>query len=390
MRAFVAFHILFYSLMWLSKTVHLLYFEEQHAVFNFGLSYSAMACAGYFSFFMGHLTDVWGFRRGLVVGGVLYGLGLVLRAFPDSSTVAVVSGCVAGLGASTCLGAMRVWMTTLSTDKSTERWVGIKGSATALGTAVGCGLVAVAPWGFRELLLLSGAGMLTMVGLIVRFVPPAAHPAPNWPRTSPWEGLAELFREHHRLFVATSVLGVTTGVYVSFIGPYLPLIMKEKGLTLTAIGLSTGALALVRFFCDPWVAGLVARFKNRGLAIYLIAEALIALVTAAFLLPVSPVGFVGFLLVRALFLGVSAISEEILWLRLFPKDRLGLFFGLNQSAFFVGDFVGGLVNGHLYKNFGLGTSIAVVLGIMLINSVLFMIMLNRRAGRDGSRLMVAA
>ena len=84
-------------------------------------------------------------------------------------------------------------------------------------------------------------------------------------------------------------------------------------------------------------------------------------------------------------IGFSANSEEVLWLRLLPKANLGLFFGLNQSAFFAGDFLGGIVNGYLYLHFGLSSCIQVVLAVMLLNSALFAGLLYRGGAAQNRR-----
>ncbi len=374
---FAAFHVAFFLLMWLSKTVHVLYFEESQAVVNFGISYSAMALAGYFSFFMGHAADVWGFRRMIAFGAVLYGIGLTLRIFPHSMAIAIGSGVIAGVGASTVLSSMRLWMLALADEASKVRMVGLKSSCTALGTAIGCAAVGFLPLTSEQILLASGLGMFLLSLVFVWKSARTEQAAVRGPVRSPWNGLSDLFIRHRRLALTTTILGMTTGLYVSFIGPYLPILLKDKGLSLSAIGLSTGAFALLRFFADPWIAKFIGRHKNQSLWIFAGAELMIALVTASFLFPISKTGAVLLLLLRSLSLGFSAMTEELLWLRIFPKESVGLFFGLNQSAFFIGDFTGGLMNGYVYKHFGLDSSIHVIMAIMLVNAGLFFRLLSR-------------
>lgn len=71
-------------------------------------------------------------------------------------------------------------------------------------------------------------------------------------------------------------------------------------------------------------------------------------------------------------LGCALISEEVMWAQRFPQENLGLFFGLNQSAFCLGDFLGGIVNGYFYKSLGMDKCIIIVLIIMLLNFILFL------------------
>ena len=381
---FASFQVVFFMCMWLSKTLHVLFFEKSGSVVNFGASYSAMALTGYFSFFLGHITDLWGFRRSLMTGCVLYAAGLALRVFPDSFAVAVGSGVLAGAGASMALSALRLQMLELSSGETRVHLVGIKSATNALGTALGCGLAGVVPVliakssgvdGMKVLLIMSAVGMLVLA-LVVAMAGPARAPksiAETVVKSveKPWSHFAKLFRDHRTLAMATSAIGVMTGLYVSFITPYLPLILKENGLSLLSIGLSTASFALIRFFVDPFIAQIIAKRPGEEFKIYVWAEIVIALLTGIFLLSVSKWAFVLLLLFRSASLGFSLIAEEAIWLKTFPKELLGLFFGLNQSAFFVGDFFGGLLSSVLYKSYGLDICILIVLAVMVMNLALF-------------------
>lgn len=412
MLYFAAFQVAFFACMWLSKTLHVLFFEANGAVVNFSASYSAMALTGYFSFFAGHLTDVWGYRKGLALGCMLYALGLALRLFPDSFALAVTSGVIAGAGASTALGALRVWMVGLSHEGSRVHLVGVRSATNALGTGLGCALAGALPFLFsndavamRPLLGLAAFGTFLLGGIVswplwsslrpsklfrrrrpgeisIADVGAAATKAPK-----PWQSLSLLFREHRRLTILTSVIGAMTGLYVSFISPYLPLIMKEKGLDMLSIGLSTGSFAIIRFLIDPFIAQWVSRHKASDLKIYLTSEVVVALITGAFLFQVSKAAFVILLLMRSASLGVSLVSEEVVWLRTFPVKSMGLFFGLNQSAFFVGDFIGGLMNGVLYKQFGLDICIQIVFAVMVVNGGVFYFFLRSKTSTPAAALV---
>lgn len=388
LRGFIVFQIVFFALMWLSKTLHLLYFEKEGAVANFGLSYSSMALAGYFSFGIGHLCDRWGFRRMLIAGGLLYGVGLALRTEASSSVVAISSGLIAGFGASSVLCALRVWMLSFAPSEERTLLVGLRSSTTAFGTAVGCAVAGLAPAFFSLRSILGFVGV-AMALLVLPFFFAGQDKGKNAVAQNQEKkpSLLEAFRLSPRIALIATILGASTGFYVSFISPYLPLILKEKGFDLVSIGLSTGSLALVRFFADPIISQWISRHRERSLSIFLAAEGGIALATAVFLLPFGHGAFLMFLVLRSLLLGFSAISEEVVWLGIFPKENVGLFFGLNQSGFFLGDFFGGLSNGFLYQKYGLNACIAVVLVVMLFNVALFLRLL---AGRQSGALRPAS
>lgn len=381
--AFSAFQIVFYAMMWSSKTVHILFFEKNGAMLNFGISYSAMALVGYFSFAIGYCADVFGFRRVMTLGCAFYALGLLLRIYSGDMTLAVASGLIAGVGASCVLCAARLWMLELSTENTTAQLVGVKSATSSFGTALGCALAGIIPAIYasegilRSILLGSGFSMLVLTLVMLWQMPETKSVSKESKISSPLNHVKSLFQEYRNLSTITLILGATTGFYVSFITPYLPLIMKDKGLNLLSIGLSTGAFALIRFFIDPVIARFVEDRKASSLQIFLVAEVVIALVTGSLLWSISKWAFVLLMVLRSASLGLSSIAEEVLWLRTFPKEKVGMFFGLSQSGFFLGDFIGGLVNGYLYKSFGLNSCIWIVLVIMLLNAMLFLKLLSK-------------
>lgn len=93
--------------MYLSKTVHALWFEENHALTSFGFSYTMMAIAVSLSFFTGKIGDKISPSFALKLGAIVYAIGLVLRVFIQSFLLAGFSGFVAGLGASLVIISLR-------------------------------------------------------------------------------------------------------------------------------------------------------------------------------------------------------------------------------------------------------------------------------------------
>lgn len=360
--------------MWVSKTIQPIHFENSHNLVNYGLSYSTMALIGYFSFLTGHLTDKWGAKKTVGLGGLCYAIGIFLRAFPTRPEIAILSGVFAGLGASAVLSSLRLWMLSLSNENTRAKWVGLKSSTTALGTAIGCALAGIIPSFTMEMrqIQIGAAGFLLFVSMVILFWSPGQkHRVAGPSGGTPWAQLLDVIKSHRNLAITTSLIGVLTGFYVSFVSPYLPLILKERGLSMQSIGLSIGAFSLIRFFADPLIAKLIQRHSQNSLKFFIGAEFFIFLVTGLFAIAFSPSVFIGFLLVRCFALGFSTISEELLWLQKFPKEKVGLLFGLNQSAFFIGDFLGGIVNGGLYQRFGLSACVIVALITIALNVGLF-------------------
>lgn len=376
---FSIFQVFFFMVMWTSKILHPIYFESAGSLANFGLSYSCMALAGYFSFLTGSFTDRIGSAKSLALGSILYSMGLFARAYPESKALAIFSGLIAGVGASMTLNSLRLWMLEKATSENKARWVGLKSSTAALGTAIGCALAGFLPTlSFLaipvKVILMSSGIALFVAGLAIFLFSHRNGTISSAKKVSPLRNIKKVFTEHRRLALFTSSIGALTGFYVSFVSPYLPLIMKEKGLSLESIGLSIGVFSLIRFLLDPMIARWIEKKKSDSLKIFLIAELSILFVTGIFAFTVSKEIFIGFLVLRSIALGFSTISEELLWIKKFPREIVGLLFGLNQSSFFLGDFVGGLMNGSLYQAFGLSACVIVAVAAIIANAYLFFIL----------------
>jgi MFS family permease len=391
---FALFHVLFFASMWLSKTIHPLFFEQAQTMTHFSLGYSAMAMAGYFSFIIGYYCDRMGYRWSLALGCLFYSVGLALRCFPQSSWVCVASGLVGGFGASAALSSMRVWMLDISTEKERARFIGTKSSMVALGTAVGCLLAGVLADGFFHLglkntLMLASVVMLGLAVLSGLFLRTHKTAGVNSNSKQEKRALWHFMLQNKNLAFWTTLIGVFAGFYVSFVSPYLPVILKNKGFDLLSVGLSTAAFSLVRFLVDPWIGKWMEARRDQAFRVYLTAEAVILLVTATFLIPLNPTSFVLFLFVRSLGLGFSTISEELTWLQIFPKESLGLCFGLNQSGFFIGDFLGGLINGRVFDAFGMQGCAGFALVIMILNAGLFMVFMRKTKSAQSAQMELA-
>ncbi|WP_413295168.1 MFS transporter [Bdellovibrio sp. HCB185ZH] len=373
LKFFAGFHVIFFMGMWISKTVHPVHFEHAHALQNFGISYSAMAAAGYFSFLIGHYCDRLGYRSTLAIGCVLYSLGLFLRVFPESAIISLLSGVSAGVGASTTITSVRVWLLQISDENSRARLLGVKGSGAALGSAIGCSVAGILAGKWlsisTETVLEIAAGLILLLSLLTFLITPA--PAHESISSKDKSSLFEFFLEKKIIAVWATSTGVFAGFYVSFISPYLPIIMKSKGFDMTAVGISTGLLFLIRFFLDPIIGRFIQDRKENSFVIYIAAEFAVLITTAAFLSPFNQHAFVLFLILRSVGLGFSTIAEDATWFKVFPQKSLGLCFGLNQSGFFLGDFLGGLVNGKLYSAMGLQGCAVAAMAVMIINAAVF-------------------
>ncbi len=357
--ALLAFQLLFFGGMWLSKMAHPLYFEEHSALPLFGISYATMALAGASTFFVGGFQDRWGPRGFIIAGSLLYALGLALRIYYTSTALAVLSGLLAGLGASVVLIGMRVWTFGVTTEESRPKVVGIRRVGQQIGTSAGTGAAGLALGVYG---LTSGArGVLLVAAVLVAGAATLALLAPGRVHTKSTAG------EHTEaeppskrpvaLALAVAALGAIGGLYTSFVTPYLPLILRDRGMDVALVGLVIGAVGVVTGLVGPAFA---ARVKSERALRALVAAESVALVATVLLIPGwGVIVAVTALTLRAIGFASSATSEEVVQGRYFPIAHLGLLFGVSQGGFLTGDALGGLASGFVYDVHGASTALAV-------------------------------
>ncbi len=373
-RRVVAYTFVFFAGMWLSKTVHPLYFDRHDHLVNFGLSYTAMALAGTTSVFIGRLADRWGPRAVLVAGTALYAAGMALRIVHDSALVAVVSGLVAGVGASSVFIGLRTWTLHNTTEDQRVGLVSRREFMTQAGTALGMGsagalaaFVGAGDPGYVTVLLLAAGCVLS--GLLL--VPPSRPRSVTGGAGADGGGEAgfrTVFRQYRGLALGIVGLGLLMGFYVSILSPYLPLLLAERGVPVALVGVVLAVASVVRLIAAA-VAGKFLRARS-PLAVFLVSESCCAAATLLLALSVSPWLAACALAVRGAFLLGATVSQELLQLNAFPGALAGVFFGLVQSAFLAGDSLGGAIGGWLYHQFGSSHTVLIATGLTLANALL--------------------
>ncbi|GHI96141.1 MFS transporter [Streptomyces olivaceus] len=371
-RRIVAYTFMFFTGMWLSKTVHPLYFNTHDDLVNFGLSYTAMAIAGTTSVFIGRLSDRWGPRAVLIGGTVLYSAGMTLRIVHDSAVVAVASGLVAGVGASSVFIGLRTWTLHNTTEEQRVPIVSRREFMNQAGTALGMGtagalaaFIGAGDRGYVCVLLLAAGCVLAGLFLI----PPGRTSTVSAGRAKAGgAGFATVFREHRGLALGVVGLGFLMGSYASILSPYLPLLLAERGVPVALVGVVLAAASVVRL-TSAAVAGKYLRERS-PLAVFLVSESCCAAATLILALSVSPWLAACALAVRGAFLLGATVSQELLQLNAFPGALAGVLFGLVQSAFLAGDALGGAVGGWLYHQLGSSHTVLIATGLTLANALL--------------------
>lgn len=301
--------------------------------------------------FTGALADRFGATRAVVVGGVLYALGLVLMSLSHTPLqLSASAGLLIGIGLSGT--SFSVILGVVGRAVPMEQRSMAMGIAAAAGSF---GQFAMLPGSQGLISWLGWSSALLALGLLVALIVPLAGMLKDRPLLSkgPEQSLAEALREAaaHRGFWLLSLGFFVCGFQVVFIGVHLPAYLVDQHLPATV---GTTVLALVGLFnvfgtyIAGWLGGRLA--KPRLLTVLYLLRAVVIL---AFLyMPLSVWSAYAF-----------GMAMGLLWLSTVPltNGTVATLFGVRNLSMLggivflfhqLGAFLGGWLGGYLYDHTG--------------------------------------
>ncbi|MBL8346558.1 MAG: MFS transporter [Rubrivivax sp.] len=324
--------------------------------------------------FAGALADRFGAFRVLVVGGLLYALGLVTMALATTGLAFTGSaGVLLGMAQSGTTYAIVYGVIARQVDPAKRSWaMGVTAAAGSFGQFL---MVPVETWligntGWQTALFVLGAMALAILPLAVGLREPA-HPAsaPGASHQSLGSALREAFAYPPFLLLTAGYF--VCGFHVVFIGVHMPSYLKDKGF---GPDVATAALMLIGLFnvFGTYAAGsLGQRLAKRHIlaAIY----GLRALVILAFVLvPVSAMSVYIFAATMGLLWLSTVPPTNAIVVQIFGVRHMSMLGGFVFLSHQFGSFLGVWLGGRLYDatgSYDVVWWIAVALGVfaMLIN-----------------------
>lgn len=308
--------------------------------------------------FAGAIADRFGLVRVLCAGALLYAAGLVMMAY--ASTPAQLhfgAGVLIGFGLSAC--SFNLVLAAFG-KLLPEQW---RPLAFGAGTAAGSfgqflfppiGNILIETLGWQQALVVFAFTLLPVLPLSVMLAtrgsgPSAAPSAAAAPNQSIAQALAEAFR--HRSYVLLVLGFFTCGFQLAFITVHMPAYLKDTGMpawvggwTLAAIGLANAAGSLG----SGW---LTARMPKRHLLAWIYFGRAVA-IAAFILLPPSPATAIAFGIVIGVFWLSTVPPTSALVMLMFGTKYMAMLYGFAFFSHQVGGFLGVLLGGILYEQFG--------------------------------------
>lgn len=376
------FSLLLYSGMWVSKTVHPLWFDQNQALENFGISYAAMAAAGASSFLLGKLISKVPLRLAMFIGCALYTIGLGLRIFP-SLPLAILSGVISGIGASTSLICLSSWPFEHEEERNRNRLFSysLLSSNLARGVVVtATGLLFFGP-SFTEsslqmLLLVSAMMPIAAFFLLYQAIPTFKAPPRRTGATHPPDQTSA-----NQTLYMLAIYSLVSGLTVSFVLPYLPILLTKQGLSEGTTVTTLGLCSVIVVLTQPILLQLVARNNMR--MVFSVSIAILAISTAL-------LAWDGWIVIFIIWVGIRFVAansvmyaQRTLEMQLIHKDMAQNGMGTLQSAFLFGDMLGGGVSGFLWAT-GFDAAIFPALAALILANGAFFFWLTGRSSQEHS------
>ena len=303
--------------------------------------------------FAGMLADRFGAFRVLLVGGLLYALGLVLMALASSGAAFTGSaGLLLGMAQSGTTYAVVYGVIGRNVAPDKRSWaMGVAAAAGSFGQflMVPVERWLIDAWGWQNALFVLGCLALAILPLALGLKEPALSAGTNRPQ----QGVGAALRE---AFANPSFRWLTAGYFVCgfqvvFIGVHMPAYLKDHGLT---PDVATTALALIGLFnvFGTYTSGTLGqRMPKRHIlsAIYLARSVVIVAFLWAPLTPMSVYLFaatMGFLWLSTV-PPTNAIVAQV-----FGVQYMSMLGGIVFFSHQVGSFMGVWLGGYVYDRLG--------------------------------------
>lgn len=310
---------------------------------------------GVLGIFVGMLADRWGAFRILLVGALLYALGLAGMALAPTTWLFILSaGLVIGAAQSGTTYAVVYGVLGRQIPVARRSWaMGVTAAAGSFGqffmVPVEGGLIAAVGWSHALLVLALAVLLIGVLAFGLR-EPGFGKGQAQVSRTQTvGQALAEAFR--HRSFVLLTLGYFVCGFQVMFIGVHMPSYLKDFGMAPQVASYSLALVGLFNIFGTYIAGNLGQRLPKQYLlsGIY----GMRALVTVLFLLaPLSPWSV--YLYSAAMgFLWLSTVPlTNALIAQIFGVQHLSMLGGVVFFSHQVGSFMGIWLGGYLYDTQG--------------------------------------
>lgn len=316
----------------------------------------------------GALADKLGSGRVIILGALVYALGVFGMSISDSASFFYLSGgLLAGLGIA--FSAFTIAMAAMVRVVDTNRRSLVLGLGTAAGSL---GQVLFSPitqgfinsYGWQQALVILTFVTLTLIPLALLL--PTGQSNKSAIEEDQTLRAALLEAISHRGYVLLTLGFFVCGFHVAFITVHFPAYIRDVGLDPTIGAWSISLIGLFNI-AGSFLAGVLGQRYSKKMGLSFIYFARSVTILALLMLPKTPMVVLGFSAVMGiLWLSTVPLTTGIV-AQVFGVRYMATLFGIVFLSHQIGSFLGVWLGGRLYDNTGSYDSMwwaGVVLGVM--------------------------
>ncbi len=329
---------------------------------------------GFFGIFAGMVADKFGAFKVIIVGAILYGLGLAGMGLASTPFTFMLSAGVL-IGAAQAGTTYAVIYGVIGRNVSADKRSWAMGVAAAAGSfgqflMVPTESFLIQNFGAKEALLILSIAVLTIIPLAFGLREPGFAGGQTAVRDqSILQALKEAFK--YPSFQLLMAGYFVCGFQVVFIGVHLPSYLKDKGLSPEVAAYALGLVGLFNVF-GTYAAGVLGQKMQKRYILSFIYGARAVAITIFLLIPITPVSVYIFTAVMGLLWLSTVPPTNAVVAQIFGVAHLSMLSGFVFMSHQVGSFMGAWLGGYLYDKTGsydIVWQLTIVLGIFgaLIN-----------------------
>ncbi|EAQ63492.1 putative transport transmembrane protein [Marinomonas sp. MED121] len=329
-------------------------FQYGREVFAFSLALQNL-CWGLFQPIAGAFADKYGTVKAVVIGALVYALGLYVTANADGVLgLNLGAGLLMGMGiAATGFGVVLPAMARMVSPEKRAFALGLGSAAGSAGQLlvipVAQGFIEAYGWSTALLLMAASALMMVLLASTFKGIKTSAQSTDDQDKQTMSEALKEASQHAHYWWLVIGFF--VCGFQLAFITVHMPAFLTDQGFDESIAVASLALIGLFNIFGCLLSGSWSGKYSKKMLLTYIYALRAIS-IAAFMMLPMTAMNVYVFSIVTGLLWLATVPPTSGLVAQMFGLKYMGLLYGIVFLSHQLGSFSGVWLGGYLYDATG--------------------------------------
>jgi len=329
-------------------------FQYGREVFAFSLALQNL-CWGLFQPIAGAFADKYGTVKAVVIGALVYALGLYVTANADGVFgLNLGAGLLMGMGiAATGFGVVLPAMARMVSPEKRAFALGLGSAAGSAGQLlvipVAQGFIEAYGWSTALLLMAASAFMMVLLAFTFKGIKTSTQSTDGQDKQTMSEALKEASQHAHYWWLVIGFF--VCGFQLAFITVHMPAFLTDQGFDESIAVASLALIGLFNIFGCLLSGSWSGKYSKKMLLTYIYALRAIS-IAAFMLLPMTAMNVYAFSIVTGLLWLATVPPTSGLVAQMFGLKYMGMLYGIVFLSHQLGSFSGVWLGGYLYDATG--------------------------------------